>query len=231
MAKCSLGSTYKAGCRCPDCRAYVAAAMKKYRRRIAMREWGNSFPTDLVSPETACKLIWDAVSVRGMSFREVARLCGIDRQTVSEIFHQKRDRILKDTEEIIIRNLDKDHVPRAFDGGSLVDAHPYHHVILGLHAQGWREMDMLAMLRQHGFNTGFFRHSKERPLILYRNAKAITWLKEKIGDRRGPSRQTAKTMEKRGIFPLIHYTEDGQLIVDSLLPEQRAALRRSQRRL
>src|SRR5574339_1238457 len=187
MAKCSLGRTYKDGCRCDECRAYVAAAMKKYRRRNAMKEWGNQFPTDLVSAETACKLIWDAHGCRGLTFREIARLTGLDRQTISEIYYQKRQRITRDTEAIVIRNLDKDYTPRALDDTTLVDAEPYHHIVFCLHAQGWRELDMVKMLKDAGFNHGFFRHSKERPLIMYKNAKAILWLRDKIGDRRGPS--------------------------------------------
>lgn len=199
--------------------------MANSRRRDAERAWGKTFPSDPVSPERAEKLVWEAHEHHGMSFREIARLTTIERQAIAAIYNRKRKFITRDTHDKIVGALDRGYVARAIDDSTRVPAAPYHLILKCLHAQGWREVDFIEMIKEQGWNHGFLRHNKRgREYILYGNARIIEWLRDTIGDKRGPSAISAKYMENRGFFPLIHYNEEGKLLVTSLRPDQRARL-------
>lgn len=216
MNPCPNNSSYRAGCKCDACKAKVAKYMSDYRRRKAEKKWGATHDSDLMSPERCEKLIWDAYSVRGMTLAEITRVCGINKQTTSAIFNQQREHVTREIHDRIVAGLERGYTMRHREPTTLVDAYKYTWMIWCLHAQGWRETDLMEMLRAGGRNSGFIRHAKNNPQIQWRNAQSILWLAEKIGDRHGPSKQTAAMMRKRGIYPLIHYTEDGELIESSI---------------
>lgn len=227
MTDCPYGRTYRTGCKCEVCRAVVAQYMSNWRRRKAERVWGKSHPSDLVSPERCEKLIWDAYSVKGMTIADISRITTLKKQTISSLFHGDRKYVTRATEEKIAGALDRDHVTRVHEPMTLVDAAPHKWILYALHAQGWRERDIELILKRNGKHTGFVRHVKDgRGQIQWRTAQALQWLAEYIGDRKGPSRQTAAAMRKRGYFPLIHYSETGNLLVSSLTPEQRQFIQR-----
>lgn len=210
-----------------ETRAKNAEYMRQWRRRKAARAYGYQYSTDRIDPEEATKLIWEASAVRGLAHWQIAEICGIARQTVSDIYHQKRPYIERVTHDKIVASLTGDiRTPRT--AGQKVLKDHYSWMIRCLQAQGWRRTDLIQMLKDNGRPRGFFRHYDTVPLLTRQSAKQIVWLAETIGDRRGPSSITAMRMQKRGYFPLIHYTENGEIIESSLTPDQKACFRRVQ---
>jgi hypothetical protein len=201
--------------------------MKQWRRRKAARAFDVEFPTDRIDPETAVKLIWDASSVRGLTYVQISQKCGISRATVSDLYHQRRPYIERATHDKIVAGLSDERPPRYTKGQKVLKS-DFAWMVRCLQAQGWRREDLIQMLKDAGRPRGFFRHYDTVPLLTRQSAKQIVWLAETIGDRRGPSSQTAKRMQARGFFPLIHYTENGELIESSLTPDQKVLRRRVQ---
>jgi hypothetical protein len=228
MNACPHGKSYRSGCRCDACRAKVAKYMQDYRRRNAEKSWGKEFSTDLVSPEVATKLLWNAYTVQGMTFSEISRLTGINLGSVKTIFYQKHEYITRATEKKILDNLSAGTTPRRRKMATRqrVDSHKYVWVVYCLFAQGWTNDALDEFLRDHGqLDTScFVRYATRGHLMYYETAQKILWLRDNVGDKQGPSTLNKKRMKARGIFPLIHYTDDGELLVDSLLPEQRRIL-------
>jgi len=227
------GNRYKDGCRCNACRATVARYMRDSRRRNAMRRWGHELDSDLVSPEEAAKAVWAAVSVYGMTFRQISEVTGVTPDMARRIYYQLNRHITRKTHNAVVRNLDFDRgVQDRYTERQLVDAAPYSEILLRLMAQGWTRplmRDIAKKNRKPGY--GFILHSYETIQIRANTAATVMWLARTIGDRRGPSLTNMKRMWARGVFPQIHYTEDGRLIRDSLLPEQRQLLDRANRRV
>jgi hypothetical protein len=201
--------------------------MRQLRRRNAARQYGVTYDSDRLDPEIAVKLIWEASSVRGLTYIQIAEKCGIARATVSDLYHQRRPYVLRGTQDKIVAGLSDDRPPR-YTKGQKVLKDDFSWMVRSLQAQGWRREDLIQMLKDAGRPRGFFRHYDTVPLLTRQSAKQILWLAETIGDRRGPSSLTAKRMLARGFFPLIHYTENGELIESSLTPDQKAMLRRVQ---
>lgn len=202
--------------------------MQGYRRRKAEARWGKEHPTDMVSPEVGAKLIWHAVSVEGMTFVDVMHATGVWKETVAKIYYQKVSHIQRRTHDKLVAGLDREDLMATRGPESLIDARKYNWVIGCLHAQGWRQDDLTQLLREAGFEFNVRHHTRHRFMIKKRNAEAIEWLMNTVQDKKGPSLQTRTRTQNQGIFPLIHYTEDGELIESSLLPEQRAILKRVQ---
>lgn len=225
--KCDLGATYASGCRCDFCRNMAQKHMDKYRKREAARAHGHTYEIDLVNPEEACKLIWDAWSVRGLTFRQIGIMCGLEKETIRFIYHQKSKRIKRITRDKIIKGLSPG-TRIVHDDGTLVDAAPHRWMLRCLVAQGWRFSDLEDILREHDRPCGWVRNLREAKQTHYSTTKQIRWLADYIGDRHGTSSQSASRMRQRGIFPLIHYTENGKLIVSSLTEDQKELYRRVQ---
>jgi hypothetical protein len=200
--------------------------METYRKREAARVYGKTYDIDLINPEETCKLIWDAWAVRGLTFVQMAAMTGIQKDTLRAIYHQRRRRITRATHEKIVKGLAEPR--RAMKPTTLVDADPHRWKISCLLAQGWRQKDLEKILGDNGKPTGWLRNVPDTVQFTYRTVKLIDWLVNVIGDRHGPSRSTANRMLRLGFFPLIHYTENGQLIVSSLTPEQLELYKRVQ---
>lgn len=202
--------------------------MANYRRRKAQRSWGGQFDNDLVSPEKSMKLVWEAVSVRGMDFVDVARVVGTTRSTVADIYYSRRKRVTREMEQRIVVALSSQALGRRPKPHDTLETEPYRWMMYGLHAQGWRQQDLQQILLAHGKTAGWVRWLAVKPLVRRRSIEDLKWLVHHVGDKRGPSKSNRALMQTLGHFPLIHYTEEGDLIESSLLPEQRAALRRIQ---
>lgn len=206
--------------------------MQTYRRNQAMRSWGHQLPTDRVPIEDTYKLIWEAHNDRDLSFAQISRLCDVNRETVRFIYSGKRvqDFITREVADKIALGLAG--VSRGTDKGkidtSLVDVQKHAWKIYGLFAQGWTAKMLCEILAKNGRPAGWVHHFYERRNIEVRTVKQLDWLVEVIGDRHGPSLENKRRMERRGFFPLIHYSEGGQLLVRSLTPPQKAAYRRLQ---
>jgi hypothetical protein len=224
---CPYGSSYGRGCKCDNCRARIAQTMRDYRRRQAERAWGAKLPTDRVSPEATIKAITYAHNDLGLPYSEIARAVNVAKQTVEDLYFQRRAYVWRSTEERVLAAYgDKTRVIRHFDENSLIDWNQHKWKAYGLLAQGWTVKSLQQILRDHGRDAGWVDHLSDRNRLTYRSLKQLDWLVDHIGDRPGPSRNNVGRMAARGIFPLIHYTEDGRLIRGSLRPEQRECLER-----
>lgn len=227
---CLNGSDYAYGCRCAPCVQVHYRYNETSRRRGHERAWGKTFPTDRVDPGYAQKVVWDAHAVRGMTFVQIARVTGLNKKTIRNLYVAKQKYIERGVEDAIREKLDRDWIQLNRKPTELVDKTPYYDIFMRLLAQGWTTVALQNLLEEHtSYNTGFLDNMARRSsnfLIEWRNAQAVMWLADFIGDTEGPSRRTRIRMQNRGIFPMIHYNESGELIVDSLLPEQRAILKR-----
>lgn len=226
IGNCPNGLTYSKGCRCDICRARQAFYNRRYRLNSAKRRWGVDVPTTRVDPGPACKAVWDASSVRGLTLNEIARVTGVVSQTVQDIYHQRRSWITREVEEKILSKYgpDAQYTERAMAPNQLVDLQEHTWKLHGLFAQGWTITLLKERLKEEGLSHGWLScHTTQSLQFRYESLQALDWLVEVIGDRHGPSKVNKQRMTRRGHFPLIHYTDEGKLIRASLTQEQRAA--------
>jgi hypothetical protein len=195
--------------------------MSNYRRRLAERSWGVSTPTELVNAWPASRALKVVHTRDKITIREMARVTGLSKQTVSELIARKRKKVTRATEEAVLKHYGPDaHAPRNFEDKQRIPWEEHRWKMYGLFAQGWSATDLKNVLEQAGRNHGWVDHLSERKMVTYASVKQIDWLVETIGDKHGPSTNNKKRMARRGIFPLIHYTEEGKLIRGSLTDEQ-----------
>lgn len=218
---CPNFSTYSSGCRCRTCTDRAAAARRKERQRNYLRAQGHTFPEDQMDPAPVVKAVREAYAA-GLSFAQIAEMADVSDNTIQNLYHDSRKWIARWRHDAIIEAC-AGRPAHMFDGTN-VPVKQHRWKIQCLYAQGWTYDELYKMLRDNGFNAGWLRSFGDRKYIQYKNAQAIDWLVEKIGDRKGTSLNNAGKMMHKGIFPLIHYTEDGRLLTSSLTPKQRKAL-------
>lgn len=225
---CPHGLSYGRGCRCDNCRAVACQYMRNWRRRKAEKSWGAQLLTDRVSPEQSEKAIWSARQDLGLTFAEIGRACGISKQSVEDIYYQRRKWVTRRTEESVLAAYGPEAVlQRVFDPRQRIPWDDHKWKIYGLMAQGWTSKNLAQILAADGRSAGWVQHLSDRTYVYHSTLEHVDWLVELIGDRRGPSRGNPSRIKKLGYFPLIHYTEDGELIRESLTKEQRAGRVRS----
>jgi hypothetical protein len=201
--------------------AYYARTRRREQHELS---WGIDHDTHHVDAEAATKAVWDAMAVRGISGKEIARVTGLAPFTVYNIYHQKNTRITRQTERLILDHYGPDaHTVRVYDDNTLVAYDAYQWKLYSLLAQGWTQKHLRKMVQDAGRGSGWFiHHLPNQKQIQYKHARTIDWLVELIGDRRGPSPHNTNRLARRGVFPLIHYDDNGELIHASLTLEQLA---------
>lgn len=226
---CPHFSSYKHGCRCASCRGKQRRYQAHYRRNKAEREWGVLKPRDRISPEASEKALWSARHDIGLTLNEIARGTGLSKRSVHEIYRGQRKYVERATEEKILAAYGPNAVvKRKLTGREPVSWDGEKWKIYALFAQGWTQATLRNILKDAGRQHGFIDHlSGDREHIEIQSFKQIDWLVETVGDRRGPSKINPTHYQRLGIFPLIHYTENGELIRESLTKEQRARRVRS----
>lgn len=219
---CPNFSTYSSGCRCRTCTDRAAAQRRKERQRDYLRAQGHSFPEDKMDPTPVVEAVRKAYHERGLSFAQIAAVSDVSDNTIQNLYHADREWIARWRHDAILAALSEQRV-HMFDG-STVPTKDYRWKVQCLYAQGWTYDELYRLLRDNEHPAGWLRNLGSRKTILYRNAKAIDWLVKHIGDRKGSSLNNTGKMAYKGIFPLIHYTEEGRLLPSSLTPEQRRML-------
>jgi hypothetical protein len=225
---CPFNLNYGRGCRCDACRYKQAKAQAKYRRRLAEKQYGATHPNDRMPIELPLKAITRAHNDLGITFAEIGRVSGVTKDAVRAIYHQRVDFVQRRNHDRILAAypLDSTAHRRAMDDRQLVNWSEHRWKLYGLLAQGWTAATLKEILKADNRQHGWIDHFNERERIQYRTLKQLDWLVEKIGDRQGPSNINRLAMQRKGIFPLIHYTENGRLIRQSLRPEHKEALGR-----
>ena len=224
---CPNFSSYKEGCRCDACREYHAWVQRNYRRRLAERKWGVDH-NNYVSSEASYKAVWSAHHDLGIPLNEIARVSGVTKHSIFRIYHQKNRTVEASTEERILTAYGPGaKITRSLSYTHPVPWEPHAWKVYALLAQGWTLNHLKAILKAAGRPHGFLNNVNDphRPNTSVQSIEQVDWLVEKIGDRHGPSNINRTYFQGRGMFPLIHYTEDGKLIRASLTSEQRARVR------
>lgn len=225
---CENGSAYQQGCRCDPCGAGMAKANRIARRRKVAQQWGEFAPSTRVSPAKSRQLLRHAVDKQGLTLTEVARLLGNHRSSLAHIYHGRAKFVALGTEQALERVIHINSptpVFRAPGPYELVPNKDWYWMYRGLIAQGWRKKDLRQILDSAGRNSSWLLKVSNSQ-ILYSSYLELKWLVELIGDKRGPyPTNTAVMMKLYGHFPLIHYSEEGKLLRDSLTREQKAHVR------
>lgn len=187
-----------------------------------MESWGVDVDSSRVPAQPTIDTVRYAHDERNLTIYEIARVTGLVKQTVSDIYHGRRKNVTKSTERRVLAAYGPGAVTvRNHTKYQLIDSKDYHWKVRALYAQGWTSTDMRTKLKAAGRpHTSFTNSMTGTTQMRWQTAEQIDWLVQEIGDRHGPSPSNTGRMARRGIFPLIHYTEDGKLIRASLTSKQ-----------
>lgn len=220
-----MSKTHKNGCTCGPCKQYYSKATQRYHIRTHARARGVQYDIDLIPVDDSREAVQQARK-RGLSYNEISRLTGVERQQLCFIEQGKRKRVQRRTQKKILQGLSEPDV-RNIAPTSLVPITVEPQIVHSLEAQGWTSEHLKEILQNNGQGSGtiidnVFKNKK----ALARNLKQVYWLADVIGDKLGPSHRGRMLMQARGIFPMKHYNENGRLNERTLNADQRAALRR-----
>lgn len=116
----------------------------------------------------------------------------------------------------------EDRVPRvrAQHSNAAVPREEWDWLWKGLLAQGWDRRSLRELLEGDGRSAEFLTNMARKTGMVRSSYENLVWLVKTVGDKRGPSTRNANWMLREGHYPLIHYTEDGKLLVNSITAEQ-----------
>lgn len=167
----------------------------------------------------------------GVTLREIAVLCGIDRNEIQRISRSpKKKSVRRSTYKKVMEGL-VDTDLRAYQPTTMVPIKKALQVSNSLSAQGWSKDHQKDIVNNNTDATGqFIRHlaAPDRAMIQKQHEDIMLWLEKVINTKVGPGKKCKTWARKNGYFPLKHYDAYGDLSVRSLSAEQRAIYRRVQ---
>lgn len=180
-------------------------------------------PYDHVDPAPYIAII-EAAHKRGMSYAEMARVTGLTSEMLR--FTKKKRFIYLSTAQKIAK-LRNDEV-RALRSHSLLPAKKGIQVLHSLGAQGFSHRHVAWIvennLRVPGNNIPNLNKA-DRQYITKKTMDILLWLEKEIGAKQGPSAISRSKQLNRGYFPLKHYNVNGDLMLNTLTPEQKVLYR------
>lgn len=192
---------------------------------------GEVFDTDLVACGPAIDAVKAAVE-RGIGTTEISRLTDTSTDTIWRLKHYRKpdDLMTRKTRKKILAGLE-DPDARSIHPRGLVPKKRTAQIVHSLCAQGFT-LDHQAFIVEN--NTGTdgdpvsWATRSDHEMLRKETQDKAEWLARVLGDAKGPSSLTAKKTQRRGYFPLRHYTGTGDLLVNTLSAEQKAIFRRVQ---
>lgn len=228
---CANDSNYKKGCRCDYCRDVNARNGRSHRKNSYLRNHGHVLDTDIIPSDVAVETLRSIRKRYKIPQAEIARAIGSTQQQVNILLNGRRPKITRHTHNRIMAVYDVPGEPQRFYATprqNLVYA-PYKRKLYSLFAQGWTKKQLREVLKQHGKSYSVIAEGRTRQkYIEAANAEVIDFLCTVIGDRHSTSNHNKKRMLKEGVYPQIHYDDDGRLIRSSLTQDQIRERRRVQ---
>lgn len=213
---------HKNGCSCDDCKQYASQRTKVYYLRQQARKRGEKFDIDLVDPEPARQVLIKAKE-RGLTYNEIERLTGLAKEVTNPLILGRKKRIQRKTERVIFNALEEPDI-RAIGPETMLPITVERQMVKCLMAQGWPSDHLVEICRNNNRGTGNIVNTLltgRTHKAQARNLNQVYWLAHVIGDKQGPSNRAKLAMQRRGHFPLKHYSEKGKLNVRTLTPQQR----------